>query len=218
LTFRAKAFVETTNFPTKDLCSKRRSSPCIFQVVVSLSIRSFRIIIPPPPSSHHHHHHYDTENNDPPPFRSQRDQSHSILLSHYYRSQNNQINDTSIPRENNETMYSCWHANLVHVYFTSWFGLPILQYSSLMHGNSRFSARDGFTGGVGLRCGEGEVRTPVSLGKGECKEGGNFIFTLTFFNLESQYPVTITQLCPRTLPGAMFRSFYRTLLCVSPNY
>ena len=31
----------STNFPTKGLRSKRRSSPCTFQVVAPLSIRSF---------------------------------------------------------------------------------------------------------------------------------------------------------------------------------
>jgi hypothetical protein len=44
--FRAKALRreisnQITSFPTKCLRSKRRNSPCIFQVVVSLSIRSF---------------------------------------------------------------------------------------------------------------------------------------------------------------------------------
>ena len=34
----------TSVFTTKDLRSKRPSSPCIFQVVVSLSLRSFLII------------------------------------------------------------------------------------------------------------------------------------------------------------------------------
>ena len=34
-----------TNFPRKGLRSKRRSSPCIFQVVASLSISSFLVIL-----------------------------------------------------------------------------------------------------------------------------------------------------------------------------
>jgi hypothetical protein len=35
---------DLTQFPRKRLRSKRRSSPCIFQVVVSLSFRGFFII------------------------------------------------------------------------------------------------------------------------------------------------------------------------------
>jgi hypothetical protein len=50
-TFRAKALhreghqlLPTTNFTTKSLCSERRSSPCIFHAVVSLSIPIFLIL------------------------------------------------------------------------------------------------------------------------------------------------------------------------------
>ena len=35
-------YIQTLTHKSKRLRSKRRSSPCIFQVVVSLSIRSFR--------------------------------------------------------------------------------------------------------------------------------------------------------------------------------
>ena len=42
--FRSLRKQPLANFPAKGLRSKRRSSPCIFQVVVSLSMQDFLII------------------------------------------------------------------------------------------------------------------------------------------------------------------------------
>ena len=66
--------------------------------------------------------------------------------------------------------------------------------------------------GLTRRLGGGD--NPLSLGK----KGAISLSNPFFFNFERQYPVTrLPQYCTRTLPGAMFGLFYRTMLCVAPN-